>query len=135
MLNMKVLLLFTLVISLQSCGSMFDLAGKGAKTKCLKLSTESMTIDCSCGDKRIVSLTIYNHTNAEESFGPRTTDLVFKPAVRTLSLPVNKDSADRHFLQIEIHLTDSYHRESYYFWTKPGDFSRTQNMYARYFGH
>lgn len=124
-----------MTLFLQSCGSLLDITGKGAKTKCLKLSTDKLTIDCKCIDKQIVTMTIYNNKNSKEIFGTKTFDTIFKPTINSYILPISKDSADKCFLQIEIHLTNSHHRETYYIETKPGDFSKAQNIYSRYFSH
>jgi len=132
---MKILLFSIITLFLQSCGSLLDVTGKGAKTNCLKLSTDDLTISCNCADKQIVTMIIYSNKNSKEIFGHKTTDFVFNPTINTLKLPISKDSADKKFLQIEMHLTNSHHRESYYIKTKPGDFSKAQNIYARYFSH
>ena len=132
---MKILFLFTMTLFMQSCGSLLDISGKGAKTRCLKLSTDNLIVDCNCVDKQIATMTIYSNKNSKEVFGAKISDASFKPAINTLKLPVSKDSADKSFLQIEIHLTNSHYRESYYIMTKPGDFSKTKNIYARYFSH
>lgn len=132
---MKTMWTFALLIFLSACGSFLDIAGKGEKTDCLKLSTGDMKISCNCAGKQITSMAIYSNKNAKELFGNRIAGRVFKPATDTFDLPVPKDSADRHFLQIEIQLTNSHHRESYSILTKPGDFSRIQLINSRYFSH
>lgn len=135
MLDIKTLLILTITFFLQSCGSLLDISGKGTKATCLKLSTDNLTVACNCSDKQMVGMTIYSSKNSKEHFGAKASDVVFNPAVNTLKLPISRDSADKCFLQIEIHLTNSHHRESYYFKTKPGDFSKTQNIYSRYVSH
>ena len=121
----------------QSCGSIpfIDVSGKGAKTKCLKLSTDNLTIDCNCIDKQIVTMTIYSNKNSKDFCDDKTSDTLFKPTINSYILPISKDSANKCFLQFEIHLTNSHHRETYYIETKPGDFSKTQNIYSRYISH
>jgi 3-dehydroquinate dehydratase len=125
------------ILFLQSCHSIpfLDVSGKGAKAKCLKLSTDNLTIACNCIDKQIVTMTIFYKKSSKEIFGDKTSDIVFNPTINSYVLPIIKDSAEKCFLQIEIHLTNSHHRETYYIETKPGDFSKTQNIYSRYFSH
>ena len=134
---MKTILILIVTLFLQSCSSILflDFSGKGTKTKCLKLSTDSLIIDCKCIDKQIVTMTIYNNKNSKEHFGNKITDVVLQPTSNTLKLPISKDSANKSYLEIEIHLTNSHFRETYYIITKPGDFSKTQNIYSRYYSH
>jgi hypothetical protein len=134
---MKILFIFTLIFFLESCReiSFLDASGKGAKRKCLKLTTNNLTIDCNCEDKQIATMTIYSKKNSTELFGAKTSDSVFQPTINTLKLPIRKDSADKCFLQIEIHLTNSHHRETFYIMTKPGDFTKDQSIYSSYFSH
>lgn len=129
--------LLCVTILLQSCGTMFDISGKGAKEKCLTLYTNTKTIDCTCQDKEIESVKIYYKQNSKDNFDNTKASKRFllNPTVRTFDLPIDKDSSDKIFLEIEIHLTKTYWRESFYFKTKPGDFSRPQKIYSRYFGH
>lgn len=135
--HMKFIFIFTLTFFLQSCREIPFLgsSGKGAKRKCLKLTTNNLNIDCNCFEKKIATMTIYNNKNSTEHFGVKTSDIVFNPTINTIKLPISKDSADKSFLNIEIHLTNSYHRETYYIMTKPGDFTKAKSIYSRYFSH
>ncbi len=133
----KKLFLILLVIPFlfQSCGSMFDVMGKGAKTQCLSLNTETRTIVCNCEDKQIYSITLYKNKDEKELFGIKTNHFLLNPTAISFTLPVQKDSLDTCFFQLEIHLTGTHWRESYYIDTKPGDFSKSQTIYSRYFSH
>lgn len=111
------------------------MAGKGAKTECLSLDTDKRTIDCNCGEKQISSIIVYKNKDSKENFGTRTHQFVMNPTAKSFKLPISKDSLDMGFFQIEIHLTDTHWRESYYIDTKPGDFSRSQRINSRYFSH
>jgi hypothetical protein len=135
MLNKVKLTILIITIILQSCGSLLDFSGKGAKTKCSALSTDKLTINCNCTDKQISTMTVYNNKNSKENFGVKTLDFVFNPAINVFSLPISKDTADKIFLQIEIHLTNSHYRESYYIETKPGDFSKDRKIYSKFISH
>lgn len=135
MKNIRTLIIIITTLYLQSCGSLLDITGKGAKTKCLKLLTDNLTVDCNCLDKQIATMTIYSNRNSKENFGVKTIDTVFSPTTKLLRLPISKELADKSFLQIELHLTNTHHRESYFIKTKPGDFSKTQNIYSRYISH
>ncbi len=135
MLDKTKLFILTTTVFVASCGSLLDISGRGAKTNCLTLSTDKLSIDCNCVDKQIKSITIYRNKSSKENFGTKTHDILIEPTGNSFPLPINKDSADLCFLQIEIHLTNSHHREAYYIVTKPGDFSKAKKVYARYFSH
>lgn len=136
MLKKKLVVISLILLALmQSCGTFLDLSGKGAKTECLSLDTGKQTIFCNCEEKQISSVTIYKNRNSKENFGPRMFHLMIDPTTKSFKLPVSKDSLDPGFLQIEVHLTDSHWRESYYMKTEPGDFSKSQILYSRYFSH
>lgn len=127
---------FVLLISLlSSCGSFLDIMGKGEKRECLSFDTRKQLISCNCENKQISSITVYRNRNAKENFGTRTHQFAMKSNSPTFTLPISKDSLDNYFWQIEIHLSDSHWRESYYFKTQPGDFSKSQTIYSRYFSH
>jgi hypothetical protein len=130
-------IILILIILLQSCSSIpfLDFSHKGAKTKCLYLNTDNLTIKCNCTDKEIKAITIYKVKNSNESFGNNPYDSIFNPALRSIVLPISKDTADKYFLQIELYLTNSHHREAYYIQTNPGDFSKAKKIYSRYFSH
>ncbi len=135
MLN-KNLFFFLLILPIlfQSCGTFLDMAGKGAKTECLSFDTRKQTIICDCGEKQISSISIYKNKDSKENFGVKTYQFVINPS-QSFTLPISKDSLDTCFLQIEIHLTDSHWRESYYIKTEPGDFSKSKTINSRYFSH
>lgn len=131
-------ILFTalyILFFLQSCGSLLDLSGKGAKTTCLTLATGTKTITCNCESKQIARITIYKNKQSNESFGPKILDSVLQTGIGSFQLPFEPEMLDNCYLQIEIHLTDSHWRESYYIDTKPGDFTKPQAITARYFSH
>lgn len=127
--------ILSLFILFQSCGTFLDMAGKGAKTECLSLDTAKQTIDCNCGEKQIASILIYKNKDSKENFGKKTHQFVLNPPSKSFTLPIPKDSLDSYFIQLEIHLTDSHWRESYYIKTEPGDLSKSQKIYSRYFSH
>lgn len=126
---------FSTIFLLQSCGTFLDVTGKGAKTECLSMDTGKQTIDCNCGEKQISSITIYKNKSSKENFGTKTHQFSVNPAGQSFILPISTDSLNACFLQIEIHLTDSHWRESYYIKTEPGSFSKSQKIYSRYFSH
>jgi hypothetical protein len=125
---------FTFIL-LQSCGTFLDVAGKGAKTNCLSLDTETQSIICNCGEKQLSTITIYRNKDAKENFGTKTHHFVLNPMGKSVHLPISKDSLNQSFYQIEIHLSDSHWRESYYIKTNPGDFNQSQKIYSRYYSH
>lgn len=135
-LRINTIYIITITLFLQSCGiPFFDFSGKGAKTKCLKLSTDDLTLDCNCSNQKIKTIIIYSHKDSNDFLGTKISDTILNPAINSITLPIIKDSANNRFLEIELHLTNSHHRESYYIRTKPGDFSKKQNIYSRYYSH
>jgi hypothetical protein len=139
MVNHKKLMAATFLmaslLSFLSCGTPMDILGRGAKTTCLSLTTDQMMIKCDCTGKQIVSVTIYKNKTSDELFEKMITERTFKKPVSIVKLPISNDSANNMYLNIEIHLTNSHFRESYYFKTKPGDYSKKKTLYSRYFSH
>jgi hypothetical protein len=135
MLDKTKLFILTTTVFVASCGSLLDISGRGAKTNCLTLSTNKLSIDCNCAEKQIKSIAIYRNKSLKENFGTKIHDILIEPTVNSFPLPINKDSSNLCFFQIEIHLTNSHHREAYYIVTKPGDFLKAKKIYARYFSH
>jgi hypothetical protein len=133
---MKYFLFFILagIFLFQSCGTFLDISGKGSKTECLSFDTGKQTINCSCGEKQISSITIYKNNHSKENFGMKTHHFIVNPS-NSFKLHIAQDSLSACFLQIEVHLTDSHWRESYYIKTTPGDFSKSQTIPSRYFSH
>lgn len=130
----NIFILFT-IFFLQSCGSLLDTSGKGAKIKCLKLNTDNMTVECNCFDKQIQRMAIITRENLKQKNSVIAIDTIFNSTIKILKLPMTKDSANKSFLEIELHLTNSHHRELYFIKTKPGDFSKSRNIYSRYISH
>jgi hypothetical protein len=128
----NIFILFTIFI-LQSCGSLLN--SKGAKTKCLRLNTENMTVECNCYDKQIQRMEIITRENLKQKYSVITIDTIFNPTIKILKLPITKYSANKIYLEIELYLTNSHHRELYFIKTKPGDYTKTRNIYSRYISH
>ncbi|MBC7862247.1 MAG: hypothetical protein IAF38_04680 [Bacteroidia bacterium] len=130
----KIAGLFCLFL-ITSCGSMLDIAGKGAKTKCLYLDTDSLKIVQSCDDRLIFRINVSERSNAKDYNGK----LIFSEDLKIFSdkfvLPFNCDSLDKKFLEISIQLTDTHFREIWYINTKPGDLKKKKKISSRYFGH
>lgn len=124
-----------LILSLIGCGSLLDISGKGSQTKCLYLLTDSLKIKYDCDDRKLTTITVYENKNQKEIFGKVIFKDTLEIPINEFVLPFNRDSADNKFLQIEIHITKSHFRETYYIETKPGDFALSRHIYARYFSH
>jgi hypothetical protein len=131
----RTILLFLTLFLAGSCGMwMFDWAGKGEKTTCLFLSTKSMEVRYECAAKKIWIITVAGSTGSDGN-KRRLLHQKLESPVNDFSLPLNRDTLNGLYVTIEIHATDSHHRESYYLDTEPGDFNEDKVVYARYFSH
>ena len=135
---MRISLLITsllLSVLFLQCGSNLDLTGRGAKTGCFFLDTDSMKIIYNCDERNIISITVRVKKNKHDT----TEQLLFRSepgfSAKEFVLPVTHDSLQEHFIEIELHLSDSHFRETYYISVKPGDLSPGKKIYARYYGH
>ena len=125
-----------MIIAVSSgCGTMFDISGRGAKIDCLFLDTGTFDIMYECGEKKIESLIIYENKDAKELFGKVIYREKFNAPGKRFGLPFHPDSMMNKFIRVEMHLTDSHHRESYYIDIKPGDLGSGKKICSRYFSH
>ena len=125
-----------LMFTFQSCALwMFDFTASGKRIKCLYLSTDSLKVRYECDEKEIASITVYENKSAREYFGKLIYSNPSVNAKGQFLLPLNRDSANGKFLQIEIHLSGDHYRMTYYIETKPGDIAIPQRIYSHFFSH
>lgn len=178
---LKSLSYFLPVLFLCGCSAIWltDFKGKGAKTKCLYLTADSLTIRCECDQKRISSITIrevndssrvMNNSGFEDTFFTSAHEyvfiagrdslvdsyyregidppdkkfypvrwnffeIIFEEPVTLYRLPIHRNAITDKHLEIELHLTDSHWRETYYIDIKPKILNEETKIYSRYFSH
>ena len=131
----KTVLFVLLAFAFHNCGSMFDIAGKGAKTECCYLHTDSLKIVCSCNERKITSASVYENTSAKQSFGKLIFQKKWDQPANEFVLPLERDSLANKFIQVELHFTNPEPREAYYIDWQPGDLKNKTIIYARCFNH
>jgi hypothetical protein len=128
-------ILLILAFALSTCGGPFDILGKGAKTKCFYLDLDSLHITYNCDARKISAVTVYDNVSRKESFGKVMYNPKLDQPVSEITLPFSADSLRNKFIQVELYLTDSHPRESYYIDISPEDWTKRSRIYARYVGH
>lgn len=135
MRTLKTLSIFIVLTLSYRCGSPFDISGKGAKTECFFLDTGSLKVIYDCSEKKISQVIVYENTSSKQSFGRLLYRKTLDEPVKEFALPFQRDSIKNKFIQVELHLTDTHFRESYYIDIAPGDLEKKKIVYSRHFGH
>jgi hypothetical protein len=124
-------LLFLLII-LAACGSNLDISGRGARTSCFYLLTDSMKIKYECDDRKIFSISVSETINGKDSLYFKT---VLDQSVKEYTLPVERSVLENKTIEIGMQITNTHWREAYYIFLKPGDLKEKERVSSRYFGH
>jgi hypothetical protein len=124
-----------LVLLLSSCGSLLDISGKGAKTKCLYFDCSSMKVVYSCDDRQLWRVVLYENKTHKAYSGKLLLEKKLEPFASEWTLPFDRDSLAGKYLQLDLQITDSHPRESYSILINPGDLSSGKKIPAYYFSH
>jgi hypothetical protein len=128
-------LLFISVFTISSCGSLLDISGRGAKTKCFYLDCCTMKIIYDCGDKGIFKVNVCESSDKGKTYTKVLLSKDLPGFPNEWTIPLERDSLKDKYMVVELHLTDTHYRESYYIDIKPGDLATTKKIFARYFSH
>lgn len=132
--NEKIILLLFLITILYSCGSNFDILGKGKKASCLYVDIDEMKLKNSCNDTtmRVIDIENRDRDTSVTIFYKRYENI---GGVWSLDLPISRDSLLKGKYYFYIRLWNSEHREAFHIDTSPKVWEKGKRAYARFTYH
>lgn len=120
---------------LAGCGSNLDLSGKGAKTSCLYLETDSLKVTDACESSGLSQIRVYVNNGPKKYYGRLLYQQSWNEPVKRFILPLPMDSLAGRYIQVDLYPGAAAHREMYSIGLEPGDLGKKQRVIARFFGH
>jgi hypothetical protein len=131
-MNHRQFLFVLLLFSFAACGGPFDITGRGAKTECFYLDVPSLTVVYACDQRSITYMLVSTHTTDAEK--GRVVYTV-KPDTITRQLPLSISRDSLAGIEIELYLSASGPRESYYIDIDARKLRDQTKIYARLYSH